>query len=89
MVNDIMPREFTQDFRLVTDEALFGEYLPASKKSYIYLKPQFTVDGIIDSCTHETLHHCISEVESEGDIKIDIQDEHRIIHIISWIDEYV
>lgn len=107
-IKDYIPEEqvfvlststFDQDFKYVgREELLRGVYYWESDRSIIYLHRHETPEDLINTCVHETLHHCIADIimeddEGAGSLSMDIEQEHDIIRNMAWanywaVDDY-
>jgi len=83
---------FDQDFQYVgKEELLRGVYYWDSERSIIYLHRHEAIEDLINTCKHETIHHCIYQIiieddEGTGSLALDIEQEHDIIRNMAWAD---
>ncbi len=83
---------FDQTFQYVgKEELLRGVYYWDSERSIIYLHRHETIEDLINTCGHETIHHCIYQIvieddEGAGSLSLDIEQEHDIIRNMAWAD---
>jgi len=83
---------FDQTFQYVgKEELLRGVYYWDSERSIIYLHRHEALEDLMNTCVHETIHHCIYQViieddEGTGSLALDIEQEHDIIRNMAWAD---
>lgn len=79
---------FEQTFHFLGKEDLLrGIYYPETERSIVYLHKHETLDDLVNTCVHETIHHCIfGFTEEEDTFQIDIEQEHDIIRNMVWAD---
>ncbi len=81
---------FDQDFKYTgKEEILRGVYYWDSERSLIFLSRHEVVEDLINTCIHETIHHCIYQITQEcdeglGSLSLDIEQEHDVIRNMAW-----
>lgn len=92
-----------QTFKIgLNSDSVRGIYYNTNWRSYVFLKFQESIEDVISTCVHESLHaaidHCSTweDDELEDDILeqneafyIDDDIEHIIIQKIMWIDDLI
>ena len=83
---------FDQDFKYTgKEEILRGIYYWDSERSLIFLSRHEVLEDLVNTCVHETIHHCIYQIvinedEGLGTLALDMEQEHDIIRNMSWAD---
>lgn len=81
--------KFTQDFRnAASDGGIKGEYFYETERSIVILMPHESIDDLVNTCVHETIHHALAA--SPGDVEtppLDIESEHQAIRFMQWAGE--
>ena len=81
---------FDQDFKYTgKEEILRGVYYWDSERSLIFLSRHEVPEDLINTCVHETIHHCIYQIatgddEGTGTLALDMEQEHDIIRNMAW-----
>ena len=78
-----------QKSQLITDFAIHGEdfgiYYSETKRAIIYLINHESLDEILKTTNHETLHYIFDLF----DLVIDEEQEHKLIFKMQWAKEYL
>jgi hypothetical protein len=84
---------FTQDFKIIPHEMMVrGIFHSESYRSVVYAGRHESIQEIIDTCVHETIHGVVQESIDdleENELKIDIEQEHNAIRYMMWADEFL
>jgi len=81
---------FDQDFKYTgKEEILRGVYYWDSERSLIFLSRHEVPEDLVNTCVHETIHHCIyrivqDEDEGLGTLSLDVEQEHDVIRNMAW-----
>ncbi len=85
--------DFNQDFQLQDRETglIRGIYYPETRRSMVFLGRHESIEDLINTCVHETIHQCLFSLIYEEDAEyktrlIDIHEEHDMIRDIAWMD---
>ena len=62
-----------------------GTYYPDSNRCVTYLNKHESPEDLAKTIDHEVFHYCVDKL----DIKIDDEQEHKMIYYIQWADEYI
>jgi hypothetical protein len=83
----IIPSTFEQDFKLGFNEFVVrGVYHWNTERSVVYMQGHEVLEDVYSTCIHETIHHCLMQVQQDAEYEISIDDEqeHRIIRNMMW-----
>lgn len=88
----IYPSDLEIDFRVAFDDDMVrGLYMGFIQRAHIYLRYHENIEDIINTCTHETLHHCFQDVfygtHNCDPIDLDVFQEHWAIRQTAFAEE--
>jgi len=74
------------DFKTGRDENR-GIYYSETNRAVIYLAMHETIEDIYKTCTHETIHYCLDELDESDNM--DEEMEEKLIFSMAWATEAI